>query len=90
MFTGCFTILIPITTIILFYFTNKQAESPSGITWNRYLNAGSMTSGSMLIHCPPLALANLETKVKVKVKPLSCVQLFTTPWTPGSSFLGIF
>ena len=64
MLTGCFTILIPITTIILFYFTNKQAESPSGITGNRYLNAGSMTSGSMLIHCPPLALANLETKVK--------------------------
>ena len=68
MFTGCFTILIPIATIILFYFTNKQAQSPSG-TWDRHLNAGSVASGSMLIHCPPLALANLEAKHRGTTEP---------------------
>ena len=29
-------------------------------------------------------------KVKMKVKPLSRVPLFVTPWTPGSSVHGIF
>ena len=28
--------------------------------------------------------------MKVKVKSLSRVRLFMTPWTPGSSVLGIF
>jgi len=31
-----------------------------------------------------------EESEKVKVKSLSCVQLFATPWTPGSSVHGIF
>ena len=30
-----------------------------------------------------------STKVKVKVKSLSRVRLFVTPWTPGSSVHGI-
>ena len=53
---------------------------------------GKFHGQKSLVAYSPWGRKELDTteRLKVKVKSLSCVRFFVTPWTPGSNVHGIF